>query len=1182
VTSDIIDLELKPLLLAPDTMFRRLVECAGQGIGWADLAGRIVYMNPSLRRMLDLAVDADIVGIDLRRFRTADAAPLSDEMLSVTREQGNWSGEMPLLSEQGRVIPTWHDIHLLRDEAGAPIAFGCVITDLSEQKRYEQRLRNSQSKYRTLVENIPQRVFYKDRQSRYLAVNQHYAKDKRLSPQEVVGQDDYAFNPRDLADKYRQDDRRVMASGQAEEYDEMLERDGRRITVHTIKTPVRDEDGEVIGICGIFSDVTEQRHLEARLQESEATLRTIYENAQEGIMVVSVESRRIVMVNPAICRMLGYSEAECLTITPFALHPPEVLPRVLERFLAMEQGDFSLHHEVPFLRKDGRIVYVDVSPACLSIQGKPCFLGVLRDVTDRRLVLAQLRDERNFSAAVLDNAGALMIVLDREGRISRFNRACEKISGYCFGEVEGRYPWDFLMLPEEREKVREHVLLALGNHPEELARKYTNYWLDKSGGKHLLEWHKAPLLDDKGRLEYLVSIGIDITEKQAVEDALRHSQETHAQAEAIANLGSWELDMATGVLHWTDEVFRIFGHPPQTFVATHEAFMAAVHPDDRQQIINALDASIADANTDYAVEHRVIRPDGEIRVVQERAKVYRDESGVPFRMIGSVHDITERKKAERELERYRNHLEVLVRERTAELGRQSNRNTMIMNTASDGFFTAGPEGRVVECNDIYCRMLGYSRDELLRLSIADIEAIETAEETAARCKMLEQQGNDRFDTRHRRKDGSLLDVEVSVTLAQIGDDRQYFVFVRDISTRKEAEATLIRARDEAERANQAKSEFLSRMSHELRTPLNAILGFGQLLERANLGGLHADNVREILHAGHHLLELINEVLDLARIESGKFAISLEPVPLLPLVADCVGLIRPLAENSGINLTEEAGGCDVYVLADQTRLKQVLLNLLSNAIKYNRPLGSASLVCKRLAAVFPGGAVEITVSDTGPGLSSEHQARLFTAFERLGADNTPIEGTGIGLALSKRLTELMGGEIGVASTPGHGTTFWLRLPLAQQRSGQEAYANVNPNALPEVASSQKFDLLCIEDNPANMRLIERILALRTDIRLIKASTPRQGLELAIARHPALILLDINLPEMDGFEVFQCLRENPVTRGIPVIGISANAMPKEIEGARVAGFAAYLTKPLDIGQFLAVVERNLGNCSEPGGR
>jgi signal transduction histidine kinase/ActR/RegA family two-component response regulator len=386
-------------------------------------------------------------------------------------------------------------------------------------------------------------------------------------------------------------------------------------------------------------------------------------------------------------------------------------------------------------------------------------------------------------------------------------------------------------------------------------------------------------------------------------------------------------------------------------------------------------------------------------------------------------------------------------------------------------------------------------------------------------------------------------------------------------------AQLAASRDEAERANQAKSEFLSRMSHELRTPMNAILGFGQLLERSSAVPLaNRAWVREIVVAGEHLLELINDVLDLARVESGKFTVSPEPVALRPLIEECLTLLRPLAEAGGVRLLEASRHCDVQMRADRTRLKQVLLNLLSNAVKYNRRNGSVNVVCvAELSGTVP--TVCVRVSDTGAGLTREQTARLFVPFERLEADQQRIEGTGIGLALSKRLVEAMGGAIGVESTPGSGSTFWVRLPLAADPIVESA-TDDDEAAPSERMPLAPIDVLCIEDNPANLRLIEGIFARQTNIRLLSALAPGLGLELARTHRPALILLDINLPDMDGFAVMQCLRENEATRQIPVLAISANAMPKDIERGKAAGFVAYMTKPIDVAELLRTVMHLVG--------
>jgi PAS domain S-box-containing protein len=442
-----------------------------------------------------------------------------------------------------------------------------------------------------------------------------------------------------------------------------------------------------------------------------------------------------------------------------------------------------------------------------------------------------------------------------------------------------------------------------------------------------------------------------------------------------------------------------------------------------------------------------------------------------------------------------------------------------------------------------------------------------------------------LEEKYVRLDGTLVDVEVTAAPYLNKQDEGTQVIVRDITERKMAEAALRRlneeleervqsrtvalmaAKVEAERANKAKSEFLSRMSHELRTPLNAILGFGQLLNMDIRERESADNVREILHAGRHLLDLINEVLDLARIEADRLTISPEPVNLAAIIQECQSLVQPLAEARGIRILP-AYSCHGCVLADRTRLKQVLLNLLSNAIKYNREHGKVDIDC-----VPEGDAVQIRVSDTGAGLSAGQQARLFTAFERLDADQSAIEGTGIGLALSKRLMELLQGEIGVESAPGEGSTFWIRLPAAECREEYEfdQMPIMATDALGNGSVGQRMrDILCIEDNPANMRLLERILTRRDGIRLLRADKPDMGLDLANKYRPTLILLDINLPGMDGYDVMRCLREGEATRDIPVVAMSANAMPRDLARGKAAGFMDYLTKPLDVDKLLQVVD------------
>jgi PAS domain S-box-containing protein len=561
------------------------------------------------------------------------------------------------------------------------------------------------------------------------------------------------------------------------------------------------------------------------------------------------------------------------------------------------------------------------------------------------------------------------------------------------------------------------------------------------------------------------------------------------------------------------------------------------------------------------------RSDGHVFPVEVAATV------VPFEGKGYgfciVRDISERVAAEQALQQLNASLTQRVDERTRALAHESERNRAILGLTIDGFVVIDEDTRVTECNDAFCHLLGYSREELVGMPVQQFDANPDQTFVAARRDEIKRTGHGRFDTCHRRKDGRVLDVEVSANAQPVAGGMLIYCFVRDITPRREAADALRRARDEAEQANRAKSEFLSRMSHELRTPLNAVLGFGQLLQLSVERSDQKGQLLEIMKAGQHLLTLIDEVLDLARVEAGRLSISPEPVALLPLLAECLTLVGPQARAAGITLHDVPASCDVPVQADRTRLKQVLLNLLSNAIKYNRPAGGVRVLCRVREDGPASATVRLGIRDDGEGLDESQQARLFRPFERLDADHRHIEGTGIGLALSQRLAQLMGGRIEIESAPGQGSCFWVSLPRSDHPD-DTANAPVAPVAEDLGQPGERCEVLCIEDNPANLRLLEGLFARRTDLRLISAMAPGLGLELARSRRPALILLDINLPDMDGYAVMRCLQESELTRRIPVVAISANAMPQDIARGRAAGFDAYLSKPLNLALLMQQVD------------
>jgi signal transduction histidine kinase len=394
------------------------------------------------------------------------------------------------------------------------------------------------------------------------------------------------------------------------------------------------------------------------------------------------------------------------------------------------------------------------------------------------------------------------------------------------------------------------------------------------------------------------------------------------------------------------------------------------------------------------------------------------------------------------------------------------------------------------------------------------------------------------------------------------------------------------ARDVAEKANRAKSEFLSAMSHELRTPLNAILGFAQLIESDTPppSASHAASLAQIIQAGWHLLKLISEILDLAKVESGQVPLSAEAVSLPEVLGECLALILPQAQQRGLRILPAPVASPFLVLADRTRLTQVLLNLLSNAVKYNRPEGTIEVAFREGLGKGldeqPGGGVRVSVRDTGAGLSPGQVAQLFQSFNRLAQEQGTEEGTGIGLVVCKRLVELMGGAIGVDSTEGVGSVFWFELPRAPLAEAADPAAD--PTAVgadlaeghrgalagpgrADAPGRRQRTVLYVEDNPANTLLVAQLLARTPALKLLSATDGLQGVALARAALPDVILMDISLPGISGLDALALLRADPATARIPVVAVSANALPRDVERALKAGFFRHLTKPLRLAEF-----------------
>jgi PAS domain S-box-containing protein len=492
-----------------------------------------------------------------------------------------------------------------------------------------------------------------------------------------------------------------------------------------------------------------------------------------------------------------------------------------------------------------------------------------------------------------------------------------------------------------------------------------------------------------------------------------------------------------------------------------------------------------------------------------------------------------------------------------------------------------PEGSIVSWNTGAQRIKGFTTEEIVGRQFDIFYPPEDVAAGKPRQDLQKAAASGRHEDEgwRVRKDGSLFWANIVFTAIrdQSGNLRGFAKLTRDLTERNKVEAILTDARRLAETANLAKSEFLSSMSHELRSPLNAILGFAQLMESDTPAPSPAqgESIIQILNAGWYLLELINEILDLATIESGKLSMSVEPVLLDELLLECHSMIEPLAAKRGIRMSFPRSDGPFCVNADRTRIKQVLINLLSNAIKYNAPDGSVDVECTANTA---SGRVRISVRDTGAGLPSEKLAQLFQPFNRLGQELNGEEGTGIGLVVSKRLVELMDGVIGVESTVGTGSVFWIELPSTAPLTMPSASETTSVAESADPAFAGLHTLLYVEDNPANLQLVERLIARRTDLRLLSAVDGNKGVELARTCHPDVILMDINLPGISGLEAMAILREDKTTAHIPVLALSANAMPRDIKRGLESGFFRYLTKPIRVTDFMDALNAALAFAQE----
>ena len=949
-----------------------------------------------------------------------------------------------------------------------------------------------------------------------------------------------------------------------------------------------------------------------------------------AIVSVADAAGNIIYVNQKFCDISGYPCGELIgqnhRVIRSGYHDAAFYERLWQTISAGE----TWQGEICNRRKDGGDYWVEstIMPV-LDADGLPVrYISIRTDIT---AIKRNEQRAREAEARLREKQGELLSITARlqqsEERLRRsqvfanigtwdwniqtgelyWSERIAPLFGYATGMLETTYE-NFLnaVHPDDRQAVIDAVNGCVeGRAQYEIEHRVV--WPD--GAVRWVLERGDVIRSAQGAPMHMLGVVQDITDRKQAELDLRQSERRLAEAQRIARLGNWIWNAAENALWWSDEVYAVFGRNKHEFHPDLKSFYACILPADLEKVHQA-EAEGMRLGV-YDVTHRIVRGDGEVRHVRERAEVIKDEEGNPLRMVGTVQDVTEITELEQRLDAKRRLLELIRTALTRAVTAQSFRDVseFLLNGIVDLTDSAfGLLGEVLLDPDghRYLRAYGISNIawgetsrrfyeehresgmEFRNLDTLFGHTLKTGDLVISNAPASDPRSGGlpeghpaltaflgvpvfygaemvgMFALANRAEGYSAEDVELlGPFMASFGA----MIYAKRIAEAEaESRALIDGARREAEAASRAKSEFLSSMSHELRTPLNAILGFAQLLmlDRDTLSMEQLDNANEILRAGRHLLELINEVLDLAKIEAGRIDLSLEPVAVCEIYDECRRLLLPLAQQNDVTVECTCGADGFWVMGDRIRTKQVLLNLMTNAVKYNRRGGRVSVSCRSV----DNGVVRVEVHDSGFGIAADQLAELFLPFHRLGAERGNIEGTGIGLALAKRIVEQMGGEIGVESAVGEGSRFWFDLPSAHV---SEAFPGMADDELPaEITASVARKLLYVEDNPVNLRLVKQILARYPSIELLGAHSARLGLDLAQAHVPDLILLDINLPDISGIELCERLREIPTLAEVPVVAVSAAAMPSDIERARAHGFVEYLTKPIDVARFMQLIE------------
>ena len=1184
-----------------ETKFRTIIQSQAEGIGIVDKYERFEFVNQAAENIFESKPN-QLIGVSLFDFLVEkEIEKITNQTLSRTGGVAN-KYELQITTLKGNVRFIFVSATPRFDENGHYIGAYAVFQDITERKYAEIALKDKSTLLTNLIINLQEGILLEDSDRKIILTNQLFCDMFAIPapPEALTGADcsesaEQSKNFFKDPEKFVENILEILANKKTVLNDELELTDGRYFERDYIPTFM----GQIYtGHLWKYRDITAKKQSEELIRKQNERLNAIISAMPDLIFVIDQYGNNEEyytnspdeLLAPA-SEMIGSNINTLFDKTTADIH----MLRIKECLLVKKLITYEYHTTGASATR-----YYEARLIPLSSDK---VLAFVRDITEKK----QKDHEIKKLYLAVEQSPVSIVITDLRGNIEYVNPALLANTGYLYEELLGKNMRIFKS-GSTRDEVYNDLWRTISG-----GDIWHGEWLVKKKNKALF-WEQVsinPILAENGEIANYLAIKQDITHRKETEDEIlnlnvnleiRIAERTVELAEtneilqkeiaerqnaSAAMEGALErlqkiADRVPGVVYQfrmrpdqtscfpyaskgVEDIFRV---KPEDIFNDASVVFSMIHPEDIEGVIESIQVSARDLSL-WRHEFRVKFNDATIHWLLGNAMPQCEADGSVL-WHGFISDITESKQVEEALQWNQSLLQLMSN--SSPLG------FLVVDNRTDD---------ILYFNQRFCQIWGIEylaeRMKSEKMKNNDIiphclPVLSDVPAFAESCKPLQDESN-RIVVSDEIQFSENRTIHRYSTQIRGENDKYYgrFYIFEDVTQSKLIEQEIKRARFEAEHANMAKSEFLSRMSHELRTPMNSILGFAQLLEMGDLNAGQQKGVGHILRSGKLLLELINEVLDISRIEAGQILLSMVPVQLNKIIPEMMDTVQLLAKARNVSVAfENNPGSDIVVSADIQRLRQVLLNLLNNAIKYNNYGGSITITA---VPVSPNGEghddIRILIKDSGEGISKGDIPKLFKSFERIGAEKTQTEGTGLGLAVVKKLTEAMGGKVGVESIVGEGSTFWIELPQSSSQSGIKDIPLEVVNAEQGLAVRQSC-VLYIEDNTPNIELVEQILSSqRSEIKFIANKNGRQAVPLAIEYKPNLILLDLNLPDIIGSEVIRNLQADEKTRLIPIVIVSADAMAVNLKKYFNQGVKDYLTKPLDINLFLRVIDQYILN-------